>query len=67
MDADVNLLGAEPLLGNPAKGVVILRFPSEQAVRDFDNDPDYRPVKEVRLALTTPFAGLPRSGSEPTK
>ena len=35
------------------KGVVVLRFPSEQAVRDFVNDPEYKPVKEIRLALTT--------------
>jgi uncharacterized protein (DUF1330 family) len=44
---------AEPLQGNPEKGVVVLRFPSEQAVRDFVNDPEYRPVKEIRQALTT--------------
>ena len=44
---------AEPLQGNPAKGVVVLRFPSEQAARDFENDPGYQPVKEVRFALTT--------------
>jgi len=44
---------AEPLQGNPAKGVVVLRFPSEQAVRDFVNEPAYQPVKEIRLALTT--------------
>jgi uncharacterized protein (DUF1330 family) len=44
---------AEPLQGNPEKSVVVIRFPSEQAVRDFMNDPEYQPVKEVRLALTT--------------
>ncbi len=44
---------AEPLQGNPEKGVVVIRFPSEQSVRDFMNDPEYQPVKEVRLALTT--------------
>jgi uncharacterized protein (DUF1330 family) len=44
---------AEPLQGDPAKGVVVLRFPSEQAVRDFVNDPEYKPVKEIRLAITT--------------
>jgi len=44
---------AEPLQGNPEKGVVVLRFPSEQAVRDFINDPEYQPVKEIRQALTT--------------
>jgi uncharacterized protein (DUF1330 family) len=44
---------AEQLQGNPEKGVVVIRFPSEQAVRDFVNDPEYQPVKEIRLALTT--------------
>jgi uncharacterized protein (DUF1330 family) len=44
---------AEPLQGNPEKGVVVIRFPSEQAVRDFVNDPEYQPVKAIRQALTT--------------
>ena len=44
---------AEPLQGNPEKGVVVLRFPSEQAIRDFLDDPEYQPVKKIRLALTT--------------
>ncbi len=43
----------EALQGEPADGVVVLRFPSEQAVRDFVNDPDYRPLKELRLSITT--------------
>ena len=44
---------AEVLQGNPEKGVVVLRFPSEEAVRGFVNDPEYQPVKELRLAVTT--------------
>ena len=44
---------ATPLQGDPAKGVVVLRFPSEQAVQDFVNDPDYQPIKKIRLGLTT--------------
>ena len=44
---------AEPLEGDPPEGMVVLRFPSEQAVWDFVNDPEYKPVKEIRLALTT--------------
>ena len=49
----VGCFDAEPLQGKPEKGVVVIRFPSEQAVRDFMNDPEYQPVKEVRLTLTT--------------
>jgi uncharacterized protein (DUF1330 family) len=44
---------AEPLQGSPEKGVVILRFPSEEAVRGFVNDPEYQPAKELRIAVTT--------------
>jgi uncharacterized protein (DUF1330 family) len=43
----------EALQGKPADGVVVLRFPSEQEVRDFVNDPDYRSLKELRLRITT--------------
>jgi uncharacterized protein (DUF1330 family) len=43
---------AEQLQGNPEKGVVILRFPSEEAVRDFVNDPEYQPAKKLRIAVT---------------
>lgn len=43
----------EPLQGEPAKGVVVLRFPSEDAVRGFVNDPEYQPAKELRIKLTT--------------
>ena len=44
---------AEPLQGSPAKGVVVLRFPTEEAVRNFVNDPEYQPAKELRIAVTT--------------
>jgi len=44
---------AKPLQGQPAKGVVVLRFPSEQAIRDFVDDPAYQPVKQIRLDITT--------------
>jgi len=44
---------AKPLQGTPAKGVVVLRFPSEQAIRDFVNDPAYQPIKQLRLSITT--------------
>jgi uncharacterized protein (DUF1330 family) len=44
---------AEPLQGNPEKGVVVLRFPSEEAVRGFVNDPEYQPAKELRMSVTS--------------
>ena len=43
---------AEPLQGSPAKGVVVLRFPSEEAVRNFVNDPEYQPAKKLRISIT---------------
>lgn len=46
-------LEATPLQGDPAKGVVVLRFPSEQAIRNFVDDPDYQPIKQIRMDLTT--------------
>ncbi len=57
---------AEPLQGDPPSGVVVIRFPSKDAIRNFLDDPDYQPVKAVRLAITTnanavmaPEFGLP--------
>ena len=44
---------AAPLQGTPAKGVVVIRFPSEEALRGFVNDPEYQPAKELRIAITT--------------
>ena len=44
---------AEQLQGSPEKGVVVLRCPSEEAVRGFVNDPEYQPAKELRISVTT--------------
>ncbi len=44
---------AEPLQGDPPGAVTILRFPSEEAVRTFANDPAYQPLKKIRLEVTT--------------
>jgi uncharacterized protein (DUF1330 family) len=46
-------LDAKPLQGEPAKGIVVLRFPSEQAIEGFLGDPDYQPLKKIRIGLTT--------------
>jgi uncharacterized protein (DUF1330 family) len=48
----VAAMEAASLEGNPAKGAVVLRFPSEQAIRDFLADPDYQPVKGIRMGIT---------------
>jgi len=45
-------MAAKPLEGDPAKGVVVLRFPSEQAIQDFLDDPAYQPVKKIRTGIT---------------
>lgn len=45
-------LAAKPLQGEPAKGVVVLRFPSEQAIQEWLSDPDYQPILKIRLSLT---------------
>ena len=44
---------AEPLEGEPAKGAVVIRFPSKQAILDFENDPEYQPTKKIRHDLTS--------------
>ena len=43
---------AKPMQGNPPKSVVVLRFPSEQAIRNFIDDPAYQPVKKIRMDIT---------------
>lgn len=42
----------KPLEGNPAGVNVVLKFPSEQAARNWYNDADYGPVRQVRLNST---------------
>lgn len=43
---------ATPVQGDPANGVVVIKFPSEGHVLQFVNDPDYKPIKEIRLSIT---------------
>lgn len=44
---------ATALQGEPASGVVVIKFPSEEHIKNFVDDPDYQPVKAIRLAATT--------------
>ncbi len=46
-------LNAEALQGNPPGGVIVVRFPSEEAIRTFVDDPEYQPIKKIRLETTT--------------
>jgi len=48
----VSELEAKSLQGNPAEGVAVLRYPSEQAIQSWLNDPSYQPIKEIRMTLT---------------
>lgn len=49
---------ATPVQGDPAAGVVVVKFPSVQAAQDFVNDPDYQPVLALRLSITTNAAAV---------
>ena len=44
---------ATPLQGEPARGVVVIKFDSEKTIQDFLNDPGYKSVKDLRLTITT--------------
>jgi uncharacterized protein (DUF1330 family) len=39
--------------GQPCGVYVVLRFASEEAAMKFYNDPDYEPVKQIRLSTTS--------------
>ena len=44
---------ATPVQGDPTRSVVVIKFPSENLLKEFLDDPDYRPMKELRFAITT--------------
>ena len=44
---------AEPAEGEPPNSTVVIRFADTAAAWGFLNDPDYRPVKELRFRLTS--------------
>jgi uncharacterized protein (DUF1330 family) len=44
---------ATPVQGDPPASVVVIRFPSDELLNGFLDDPDYWSVKELRLAITT--------------
>jgi len=45
--------GVEPAEGDPPNSTVVIRFVDTNAAWGFLNDPDYQPVKEIRLSTTS--------------
>jgi uncharacterized protein (DUF1330 family) len=45
--------GAEPAEGDPPNSTVVIQFADTDAVWGFLNDPDYQPLKELRLSVTS--------------
>jgi uncharacterized protein (DUF1330 family) len=46
---------------------VIIKFPSPAVAREFSEDPEYQPWKEIRLASTTNRASIMVSEFDPSK
>jgi uncharacterized protein (DUF1330 family) len=44
---------AEPAEGEPPNSTVVIRFADAEAAWGFLNDPEYQPVKEIRLSTTS--------------
>jgi uncharacterized protein (DUF1330 family) len=44
---------AEPAEGEPPNSTVVIRFADTAAAWDLLNDPDYQPVKDIRLSVTS--------------
>ena len=44
---------AELAEGEPPNSTVVIRFADSEAAWGFLNDPDYQPVKEIRLSTTS--------------
>jgi uncharacterized protein (DUF1330 family) len=44
---------AEAAEGEPPNSTVVIRFADAEAAWGFLNDPDYQPVKEIRLSTTS--------------
>jgi uncharacterized protein (DUF1330 family) len=46
---------------------VIIKFPSPEGAREFSEDPEYQPWKEIRLASTTNRASIMVAEFDPSK
>jgi uncharacterized protein (DUF1330 family) len=43
---------SQPLEGRPPSVTIVLKFASEEAARHWHSDPEYEPVKQIRLDST---------------
>ena len=44
---------SEPVEGEPPNSTVVIRFADNATAWDLLNDPDYQPVKDIRLSVTS--------------
>ena len=44
---------AEAAEGDPPNSTVVIRFPDTEAARSFLDDPEYQPVRALRLSITS--------------
>ncbi len=52
-DVLVGGFDAEAAEGEPPNSTVVIRFPDAAAAWGFLDDPDYRPVRELRFSITS--------------
>ena len=52
---------------NPPGAIRILRFPTIEAGRAFANDPEYQPLKKIRLEATTGSSAILMPGFHPSE
>lgn len=45
--------GAETAEGDPPNSTVVIRFPDDAAAWAFLDDPDYRPLRDIRFGITS--------------
>jgi uncharacterized protein (DUF1330 family) len=65
--AEVSVAGfdAEPAEGEPPNSTVVIRFADAAAAWGLLNDPDYEPVKDIRLSDTSRGQTVVAPGFEP--
>jgi uncharacterized protein (DUF1330 family) len=60
-------LDAEPAQGDPPNSTVVIRFADVEAAWAFLDDPDYWPVKAIRLGATSRGQAVVAPGFTPNR